>query len=71
MVSVDLANTRSTDLNNNSGSSAHTTKGPLKKVAVTFFNVGYSAKLKDGTTKHILNEVAGAVAPGEVLAIMG
>ena len=47
------------------------TKGPSKKVAVTFMNIGYSVKLKNGTRKEILNGVTGAVAPGEVLAIMG
>lgn len=46
-------------------------QGPIKRVALSFHGISYSVKLKDGATRQILNNVTGAVAPGEVLAIMG
>ena len=45
--------------------------GPAKSCVLGFKDINYSVKLKNGSTKVILENVTGAVAPGEVLAIMG
>jgi len=46
-------------------------RGPEKKCSLSFQDLNYTVKLKDGKEKDILKNVTGAVAPGEVLAIMG
>jgi hypothetical protein len=46
-------------------------QGPAKAKALTFENLTYTIKMRKNVTKMILNNISGAVAPGEVLAIMG
>ena len=45
--------------------------GPSERCSLAFSDVTYTVKLKDGSTKRVLDRCNGVVAPGEVLAIMG
>jgi len=65
------AATTVTGATSNDALSTITKKGPAKRVALGFEKIDYTVKLKNGSTKQILTNVTGAVAPGEVLAIMG
>lgn len=40
-------------------------------VTLTWRNVSFSVKLRDGSTRYILKDLSGIVEPGEVLCVMG
>lgn len=46
-------------------------EGPERRCRLTFDNVGFTVRARNGSTKTILSDVSGAVSAGEVLTIMG